>query len=101
MSLYGVSERSLYEAVMNCVVPQDIGDGRVVGYLPRRGIPITRHNHTKREKYVAVKNAKRNLTSEEHVVVSDTEIEFEDCPVCFTSCFCTVFPIFLSSLLQL
>ena len=70
--------------------PQDIGNARAMGYLPRRATN-REWNQSKKKKCVAVNKAERSWRSEEHFDIRHGDAEFGVCPADFSSCFSLVF----------
>ena len=71
--------------------PQDVGDARVVEYLPRRTVN-REWKQPKREKCVAVNKAERSWRSEEHFEIRHGDAELVVYLASFWSCFGPVFP---------
>ena len=92
VACHGGPERPLCEAVkMKPGLPwrpQDIGDARVMWYLPRRAANRV-WNQPKRETHVAVNKAERSWGSED---IRHGDADFGVCPAGFQSCFGPVFP---------
>ena len=95
LSLHGSLERLLCEAVkMKPGLPwrpQDAGDVRAMGYLPRKAAN-REDNQPKRKKCVVVNKAERSWRSEESVDVRCGDAEVGVCPAGFLCYFGPVFP---------
>ena len=71
--------------------PQDVGDARVVGYLPRKDAN-GELNIPKKKKYVVVNKAEQNWRTEECFDIEHGDEIFRVFQACFPPCFGTVFP---------